>query len=105
MQMTYHNHLEDSFRWGAVVRLEAGQSQTEVARWLQMAQNWSPGYGINSKEVILSPRKSSKVVTEQLNLLRKTVYSLPVEAGLYAQGPVWCVPLIASSRKDWILWS
>ncbi|GFW32487.1 hypothetical protein TNCV_676461 [Trichonephila clavipes] len=55
MRMTYHNSLDHSLRWRAVGRLEAGQSQAEVARWLQVALKLSPGDGINSKQVALSP--------------------------------------------------
>ncbi|GFV67981.1 hypothetical protein TNCV_1872631 [Trichonephila clavipes] len=62
--MTFHNRLDDSLRWIAGERLEAGTSQAEETRWLQMGQNWSPGYGINSKQVVLSPERSSKVTTE-----------------------------------------
>lgn len=35
--MSSHHRLDDSMRWRAVGRLEAGQSQAEVARWLQVA--------------------------------------------------------------------
>ncbi|GFW34014.1 hypothetical protein TNCV_286981 [Trichonephila clavipes] len=40
--MTSHNRLDDFFRGRAVGRLEAGQSQVEVARSLQVARNWPP---------------------------------------------------------------
>ncbi|GFS99594.1 hypothetical protein TNCV_167221 [Trichonephila clavipes] len=59
---TSHNRLGDSLGWRAVRRLEGGQSQAEVARWLQVTQKWSPGYGINSKQIVLSPRRSPKSI-------------------------------------------
>ncbi|GFW17237.1 hypothetical protein TNCV_1957081 [Trichonephila clavipes] len=34
----------------SVGRLEDGQFEVEVARRLQGARKWSPGYGINSKQ-------------------------------------------------------
>ncbi|GFU88949.1 hypothetical protein TNCV_4446241 [Trichonephila clavipes] len=37
VRMTYHNHLDDFLRWRAVDKLEAGQSELEVARWVQVA--------------------------------------------------------------------
>ncbi|GFV32110.1 hypothetical protein TNCV_1673991 [Trichonephila clavipes] len=39
VRMTSHNRLDDSLRWSAIGRLEAGQSQAEVARWVQVARN------------------------------------------------------------------
>ncbi|GFV21417.1 transposable element Tcb2 transposase [Trichonephila clavipes] len=60
LKMTFHNGLDDSLRWKAAGRLEAGQSQAEVSRWLQVSRKWFPGYGINSKQVI-SPGTSAKV--------------------------------------------
>ncbi|GFU78896.1 hypothetical protein TNCV_307371 [Trichonephila clavipes] len=44
--MTSHNRLDNSLRWRAVGRLEAGQSQAEETRWLQVAPKWSLGYRI-----------------------------------------------------------
>ena len=35
--MTTRNRLSDEFRWKIVGRLEAGQSQAEMARWLQVS--------------------------------------------------------------------
>ena len=34
--MTSRHHLTEELRWRAIGRLEAGQSQTEVARWLNV---------------------------------------------------------------------
>ncbi|GFT84962.1 hypothetical protein TNCV_2507711 [Trichonephila clavipes] len=45
-----HNHLDDSLRWRAGCRLEAGRAQVKVAR------KWSLGSEINSNQVVLSPR-------------------------------------------------
>ncbi|GFX29327.1 hypothetical protein TNCV_3218611 [Trichonephila clavipes] len=47
--MTSHNLLGDSLRWRTIGRLEAGQSQAEVALYLQVARKGSLTYGINSK--------------------------------------------------------
>ncbi|GFX34613.1 hypothetical protein TNCV_3658511 [Trichonephila clavipes] len=55
--MTNHNHLNESLRWRAVGSLEAGQSKSEVARWLQMTQKLAFDYGINSRQVVLSQRR------------------------------------------------
>ncbi|GFX28971.1 hypothetical protein TNCV_3030141 [Trichonephila clavipes] len=63
--MTHRNRLDDFLRWRDVDKLEAGQSQAEVARWLQVARKWSLGYGINSKQVVPSSRRSAKASTEQ----------------------------------------
>ncbi|GFU04325.1 hypothetical protein TNCV_864241 [Trichonephila clavipes] len=51
-------------------RLEAIQSQAEVARSLQVARKWFPGCRINSKQVILSPGRSAMVATEHQYLHR-----------------------------------
>ncbi|GFU30929.1 hypothetical protein TNCV_1406441 [Trichonephila clavipes] len=44
MRMTSHFRLDDSFRFRAVGRLEADQSQQESALSLQVAREWSPAY-------------------------------------------------------------
>ncbi|GFX12795.1 hypothetical protein TNCV_3437691 [Trichonephila clavipes] len=59
---------KDSLRWRAIGRLKSGQSQVEEARWLQVARKWSPGYGISSKQVVLSAGRSTKVATEHRHL-------------------------------------
>ncbi|GFS54879.1 hypothetical protein TNCV_3576071 [Trichonephila clavipes] len=56
--MTSQDHLHDFLRWRAVIRLEAGWSQLELTRWLQVVRKWSPGCGINFKQVIISPGRS-----------------------------------------------
>ncbi|GFY02815.1 hypothetical protein TNCV_3506951 [Trichonephila clavipes] len=54
--MNFHNRLNESLKWRDVGRLEAGQNQVEEASLLQVAPKvWSPGYEINSKQVIVSP--------------------------------------------------
>ncbi|GFW13799.1 hypothetical protein TNCV_1670151 [Trichonephila clavipes] len=50
---------EDSSRW----TLEADQSQAEVV------QKWSPGYGIHSKQVVMT-KKVAKVATDHRYLPR-----------------------------------
>ncbi|GBL75839.1 hypothetical protein AVEN_155113-1 [Araneus ventricosus] len=35
--MTSRHHLSEELRWRAIGRLEAGQSRTEVARWLNVS--------------------------------------------------------------------
>ncbi|GFT81128.1 hypothetical protein TNCV_4282331 [Trichonephila clavipes] len=52
----------------SVHRLGVGQFQAEVARWLLMALHWSPGYGINSKQVILSPGMLANIAKEHRHL-------------------------------------
>ncbi|GFV48445.1 hypothetical protein TNCV_3027151 [Trichonephila clavipes] len=51
--MTSQNHFDDSMTWRAVGSHEAGESQEEMGRSLQVARKWSPGCGINSKQVVL----------------------------------------------------
>lgn len=59
--MTSRVHLSQEFKWRAVERMEAGQTQSEVARWLEINRNvvsklwrkfqetgtvsWTPGQG------------------------------------------------------------
>ncbi|GFU98071.1 hypothetical protein TNCV_233461 [Trichonephila clavipes] len=64
MRLTRHNSLDGSLGWRAIGRLEAGQSQTVVARWLKVARKWSLVYGINSKLGVLPPGRSAKVTRE-----------------------------------------
>ncbi|GFV49346.1 hypothetical protein TNCV_3630321 [Trichonephila clavipes] len=66
--MTSRNHFDDSLRWRAVHRLKADQSQVKVARWLQVPGKWSSGYGINLKQVVLSPGMSTKFISKHRHL-------------------------------------
>ncbi|GFV45810.1 hypothetical protein TNCV_2321701 [Trichonephila clavipes] len=63
--MTSHNRLDDSLRWRTVGKLEAGQSQAKVVRWLQVARKRFFGYGINSKQVALLPGSDQSKCTRQ----------------------------------------
>ncbi|GFV42768.1 hypothetical protein TNCV_841231 [Trichonephila clavipes] len=60
--VTSHNRLDDTLRWRAVGRVEAGQSNMEVARSLQVTRKGYLGCRINSKQVVLSTRPD-KVTT------------------------------------------
>ncbi|GFX14618.1 hypothetical protein TNCV_4016161 [Trichonephila clavipes] len=44
VKTTSRKRLDDSLRWRVNGRLETGQSQVEVARSLQEARKWSPGF-------------------------------------------------------------
>ncbi|GFX75289.1 hypothetical protein TNCV_3043111 [Trichonephila clavipes] len=59
--MTSHNHLNDSFSWRFVGRLEFGQSQAKRVRRLQGEPKVISRCEINSKQVVLSPERSIKV--------------------------------------------
>ncbi|GFV80861.1 hypothetical protein TNCV_3517281 [Trichonephila clavipes] len=67
--------LDNTLRWRADTRLEVGQSQAEVAFWLQLTRKWSSGRGIDSKQVVLSPGRSAKVVTEDRHLHKNVLDS------------------------------
>ncbi|GFW83196.1 hypothetical protein TNCV_3237431 [Trichonephila clavipes] len=71
VRLLSHNHLDDSLILN-ISRLEASQSQAVVNGWLQVARKWSPVYGINSKQVVLSPGSSVKFATESRHLHRTT---------------------------------
>ncbi|GFY04154.1 hypothetical protein TNCV_1199321 [Trichonephila clavipes] len=53
--MTSNNRLDDSLRCRFIGRLEAGQSQAEVVRWLQVSRKWTPTCEINTKLELPSP--------------------------------------------------
>ncbi|GFY12177.1 hypothetical protein TNCV_3097311 [Trichonephila clavipes] len=92
---------EDFFRWRAVCRLEAGPSQTEVARSLKVARKGYPGSGINSKQVVLSP--GSLLLTlrlcleEEFTAKRSTVV---LQRLVYAWRPVLRDLLTTFNLKD-----
>ncbi|GFT26421.1 dynein heavy chain 9, axonemal [Trichonephila clavipes] len=52
-----------SLRWRHAGSLEAGQSQVDVVRWLQVVRKWSRGYRIDSKQVALSLGRSAKALS------------------------------------------
>ncbi|GFX01496.1 hypothetical protein TNCV_1864691 [Trichonephila clavipes] len=56
--------------WRSIGRFEAGQSHVDVARWLQEARRWFPGYGINLQTRVLSPGRSTKIATKHRHLHR-----------------------------------
>ncbi|GFU69433.1 hypothetical protein TNCV_5123591 [Trichonephila clavipes] len=98
---------------GTEDQLEVGESHVVVSRWLQMARKWSPGYGINSKQVVLSPgrRKTAPQLACDLaavsgrRISQHTAHSCLAETSFYARRPVCYVPLTASSRENRISWS
>ncbi|GFV02346.1 hypothetical protein TNCV_855681 [Trichonephila clavipes] len=68
MTITSDNSFAYSLRWKVVHRLESDQSEGKLARWLQVASKWSPGYGINSKQVILLLGRSTEVAIQHRHL-------------------------------------
>ncbi|GFX12034.1 hypothetical protein TNCV_2998171 [Trichonephila clavipes] len=99
--MTSHNHLDDFLKWRAVFRLEASQSQAEVARSLQEAQKWSPSCRMNSKQVVLSTRKLARdfAAMSGRRISKQTLYSRLAETVHYARRQVLCAHLTASYWK------
>ncbi|GFT71323.1 hypothetical protein TNCV_4349741 [Trichonephila clavipes] len=70
LQRVKKNRRNDSFRFRAVGRLEADQSQEDVAVSLKVALEWSLASRINSKHVVLSVEGTAKFATEHQHLNR-----------------------------------
>ncbi|GFS69171.1 hypothetical protein TNCV_4010211 [Trichonephila clavipes] len=91
--MTSHYGLDDSLRWRIVIRREAGQTLVEVARGLQVARKRSPSYGINSKQVVLSPGRPTTApqatpdltAVPRRRISKQTVYIRLAETDLYTR--------------------
>ncbi|GFX28944.1 transposable element Tc1 transposase [Trichonephila clavipes] len=74
MTLIYSRSQNDSLRWRDIDRLEAGKSQAEVARWLQVTLKRSLGYGINSKQVVPSSGSDESRLTRQSNSCRVFIW-------------------------------
>ncbi|GFT12661.1 hypothetical protein TNCV_5094351 [Trichonephila clavipes] len=110
MIMTSHNRSDDSLSTRDVGRFEAGQPQAEVARWLQVARNWSRGSLLDIKRTTTRRRTAPQLTHDLAAVLKKnfqadTFYIRLADTDPYARRPIWSVSLTASSRKDRILWS
>ncbi|GFX48258.1 hypothetical protein TNCV_2920751 [Trichonephila clavipes] len=53
---------------------EAGQSQAEMHDGYKRHRKWSFNYGRNSKQVVLSPERSTKTTTKQRHQQRITTW-------------------------------
>ncbi|GFV97912.1 hypothetical protein TNCV_5069521 [Trichonephila clavipes] len=116
--MTYHNCLEDFLRWRAIGRLEAVQSQAEVARWVRLPsmesipnkwychQEGRP-WSTQNRSWTLSARRHRWTMVPQLARELAAVSERRISwqkvCSLYVRHPAWCVILTASSRKERIL--
>ncbi|GFW84691.1 hypothetical protein TNCV_2597361 [Trichonephila clavipes] len=98
--MTSHNHLDDCLRWRAVGTRDAGQSQVEVDRWLQVARNMSPAYGIKGTIPGLTAKLARDLAAVAGRSFMQTVYRSLPETGLYTQCSVQFICLTAFSKKD-----
>ncbi|GBM71031.1 hypothetical protein AVEN_272377-1 [Araneus ventricosus] len=129
--MTSRHHLPEELRWRAIGRLEAGQSQAEVARWLNVSPSvvhrlWqqflitdsaSRRFGQPLRRAPMTDicryahegiepqlRPSLTTATERL-VSASTVREGLHEGGLCVRRPAICVPLTSRHGRERLRWA
>ncbi|GFU59246.1 transposable element Tcb1 transposase [Trichonephila clavipes] len=109
--MAQRKHLDDFLRGRIIGRLECGRTQLEVAKNLESPRVSSPGFGNDSKMMVINRRSTASDLSRQLSsatgttVSRLTVYRRLGHIGLYALRPVRCVPLTATHCRLRLTWS
>ncbi|GFU62475.1 transposable element Tcb1 transposase [Trichonephila clavipes] len=109
--MAQRKHLDDFLRRIIIGRLECGRTQLEVSEELGSPRVSSPGFGKDSKMMVINIRSTASDLSRQLSsatgatVLRQTVYRRLGHIGLYARRSVRCVPLTANHSRLRLTWS
>ncbi|GFS64446.1 transposable element Tcb1 transposase [Trichonephila clavipes] len=110
--MAQRKHLDD-FLHGRII---LDDSNGDVPSWkyprnLESPRVSSPGFGNDSKMLVINRRSTASDLSRQLSLAtymtvsRQTVYRRIGHIGLYAHWPVRCVPLTATHCRLRLTWS
>ncbi|UYV79837.1 hypothetical protein LAZ67_18000876, partial [Cordylochernes scorpioides] len=126
--MSLRKVLADDLKWRAVGRMEAGQSQVEVAKWLNVNKSvvskiWKhfietgtikrkEGSGRKRKTatsedrylVVTAKRHREMTSATGTGISRQTVYQRLHEGALYARRPMVCIPLTSAHRRARLNW-
>ncbi|GFV28791.1 transposable element Tcb1 transposase [Trichonephila clavipes] len=95
--MAQRKHLDDFLRGRIIGRLDCGRTQLEVSQ--KPARVSSPGFGNDSKMMVINRRRTASDLSHQLSsatgttVSRQTVYRRLGHIGLYARRHVKGVPL------------
>ncbi|GFX13008.1 transposable element Tcb1 transposase [Trichonephila clavipes] len=109
--MTQRKQLDDFLRGRIIGRLECGRTQLEVFKEFESPRMSSPGFGKDSKMMVINRRSTASDLSRQLSfatgttLSRQTMYRRLGHIGLYARRPVRCVPLTATHCRLRLTWS
>ncbi|GFW71611.1 transposable element Tcb1 transposase [Trichonephila clavipes] len=109
--MAQRKHLDDFY----VVEL-LDDWNVDVPSWmypknLELPRVSSPGFGNDSKRMVINSRSTGSDLSRQLSsttgtiVSRQTVYRCLGPIGLYARRPVTCVPLSATHCRLRLTWS
>ncbi|GFW74605.1 transposable element Tcb1 transposase [Trichonephila clavipes] len=104
-------YLDDFLRGRIIGRLECGRTQLEVSEELESPRVSSPGFGNDSKMMVINRRSTVSDLSRQLSsatgttVSRQTVYRRLGYIVLYARRPVRCVPLTATHCRLRLTWS
>ncbi|GFW64823.1 transposable element Tcb1 transposase [Trichonephila clavipes] len=110
--MSQRKHLDDFLRGRIIGRLEyVDVSSWKYPRSLESPRVSSPGFGNDSKMMVINRRSTASDLSHQLSsttgttVSRQTVYRRLEHNGLYARRPVTCVPLTATHCRLRLTWS
>ncbi|GFT42170.1 HTH_Tnp_Tc3_2 domain-containing protein [Trichonephila clavipes] len=104
--MAQRKHLDDFLRGRIIGRLECVRTQLEVSEELESLRVSSPGFGNDSKMMVIGVDVTAQVApTTGTTVSRQTVYKCLGHIGLYAHRPVRCVPLTATHCRLRLTWS
>ncbi|GFW29161.1 transposable element Tcb1 transposase [Trichonephila clavipes] len=109
--MTQRKHLDDFLRGKIIGRLECGRTQLEVSEGLGIARVSSPGFGNDSKMMVIKRRSTESDLSRQSSsatcttVSRQIVYRRLGHIGQYARRPVRCVQLTVTHYRLRLTWS
>ncbi|GFU95254.1 HTH_Tnp_Tc3_2 domain-containing protein [Trichonephila clavipes] len=106
--MAQRKHSDDFLRGRNIGRLECGRTQL---RNFESPRVSSPGFGNDSKMMVINRRSTASDLSRQLSSANGTTVSKQTEyrrsghIGLYARRPVRCVPLTTTHCRLRLTWS
>ncbi|GFW72398.1 transposable element Tcb1 transposase [Trichonephila clavipes] len=112
--MAQRKHLDDFLLGRIIGRLECGLTQMKYPRNLESPRLSSPGFGNDSKMMVIGVDVKAQVIPELQRRMRtdtvktvsrQTVYRRLGHIGLYPRWPVRCVPLTATYCRLRLTWS
>ncbi|GFU41855.1 transposable element Tcb2 transposase [Trichonephila clavipes] len=92
--MAQKKHLDDFLRGKIIGRLECGRTSWKYSRNLESPRVSSPGFGNDSKMMVINRQSTASDLSRQLSsatgttVSRQTVYRRLGHIGLYARRPV-----------------
>ncbi|GFT85478.1 transposable element Tcb2 transposase [Trichonephila clavipes] len=102
--MSSRHHIDDFMRGRIIGKIEEGRKITDVAREFDIAHSVVSRLWKSLKTTGMCSRRHGEIVLEESRSPEKTVARRLRGGGLYARGPVVCVPLTRQHRTARLQW-